>query len=125
MGLAKDKSLNRFKFPMFAIAAVLSLVVLLAVFTNTFETSKFTTILQLMLLIILLLLVSTIVFIVKLCKISANLNDNSAKFEKITDIMEKNRSILTQINQHTRLTEIAKSIAFRDADRQSLRGHVP
>ncbi len=39
-------------------------------------------------------------------------------------MLEKNRSVLTQINQNTRLSETAKTMAFRDADRQSLREAV-
>jgi hypothetical protein len=44
--------------------------------------------------------------------------------EKITETLEKDRSVLTQINQNTRLSEAAKAIAFRDADMQSLRDAV-
>ena len=57
-------------------------------------------------------------------KILDALRDNSTKLERITDALEKNHSVLTQINQSTRLSETAKAIAFRDADRQSLREAV-
>ena len=91
MNLAKTKLLNRFKWPVLAVATVILLVVLLAVFTDTFETSKSATVLQLTLLVILLLFISAIVLLVKIFKISAHLGVNNAKFEKIADIMEKNR----------------------------------
>jgi hypothetical protein len=70
------------------------------------------------------LLATVILILSKTFKILNSLAENGAKLEKITETLEKNRSVLTQINQNTRLSEAAKAIAFRDADMQSLREAV-
>ena len=57
-------------------------------------------------------------------KILDALQDNSTKLEKITEALEKLREGLAQIDQSTHLSETARAIAFRDADRQSLREAV-
>jgi len=44
--------------------------------------------------------------------------------ENIAETAEKNRSILSEIDQHVRLTEAAKAVAFRDDDTQVLRDAV-
>jgi hypothetical protein len=50
--------------------------------------------------------------------------ENDKKLERIAGDVEKSREVLLQINQSTRLSETAKAIASRDADRQSLREAV-
>ncbi|MHC4228269.1 MAG: hypothetical protein ACYSW0_12660, partial [Planctomycetota bacterium] len=50
--------------------------------------------------------------------------DNSAKLKEVTGALEKISTELTQINHSTRVSETAKAIAFRDADKQSLREAV-
>jgi len=57
-------------------------------------------------------------------KIIDALRDNSIKLEEVTSALEKIGSGLAQINHSTRVSETAKAIAFRDADRQSLREAV-
>ena len=52
------------------------------------------------------------------------MTEGNDKLEKISEGLEKNRSILSQINQNIRLSEAAKTIAFREADRQALRETV-
>ncbi|MHC4585290.1 MAG: hypothetical protein ACYS3N_12215, partial [Planctomycetota bacterium] len=60
----------------------------------------------------------------RLFKILDALKDNSAKLEAVAGALEKISTGLTQINHSTRVSETAKAIAFRDADRQSLREAV-
>ena len=60
----------------------------------------------------------------KVSKILGTLQESDAKLDKIAETLEKNRSTLTQVNQSARLSETAKAIAFRDADRESLREAV-
>ncbi|MHC4070352.1 MAG: hypothetical protein ACYSR8_12405, partial [Planctomycetota bacterium] len=60
----------------------------------------------------------------KVSKILDTLQESDTKLDKIAETLEKNRSALTQVNQSARLSETAKAIAFRDADRQSLREAV-
>ncbi len=125
MGLGKDRPLWRFKWHFVIIPIALIAVVLLAIFTNIFQTPKEGEILQLVWLLAALALLATVILILsKTFKILNSLAENGAKLEKITETLEKNRSVLTQINQNTRLSEAAKAIAFRDADMQSLRETV-
>ncbi len=125
MGLGKDRPLWRFKWHFVIISIALIAVVLLAIFTNAFQTPKEGEILQLVWLLAALALLATVILILsKTFKILNSLAENGAKLEKITETLEKNRSVLTQINQNTRLSEAAKAIAFRDADMQSLRETV-
>jgi hypothetical protein len=122
MSLGKDRPLWRFKWHFVIISIALIAVVLLAIFTNVFQTGE---ILQLVWLLAALALLATVILILsKTFKILNSLAENGAKLEKITETLEKNRSVLTQINQNTRLSEAAKAIAFRDADMQSLREAV-
>jgi ABC-type multidrug transport system fused ATPase/permease subunit len=122
MNLGKDRPLWRFKWHFVIISIALIAVVLLAIFTNVFQTGE---ILQLVWLLAALALLATVILILsKTFKILNSLSENGAKLEKITETLEKNRSVLTQINQNTRLSEAAKAIAFRDADIQSLREAV-
>jgi hypothetical protein len=122
MSLGKDRPLWRFKWHFVIISIALIAVVLLAIFTNVFQTGE---ILQLVWLLAALALLATVILILsKTFKILNSLSENGAKLEKITETLEKNRSVLTQINQNTRLSEAAKAIAFRDADMQSLRESV-
>jgi hypothetical protein len=125
MGLGKDRPLWRFKWHFVIISIALIAVVLLAIFTNAFQTPKKGEILQLVWLLAALALLATVILILsKTFKILNSLAENGAKLEKITETLEKNRSVLTQINQNTRISEAAKAIAFRDADTQSLREAV-
>jgi hypothetical protein len=126
MGLGKDRPLWRFQWQFVIICIALIALVLLAVLAGIFlppeEGDK---IKQLVWLLAALALLATVILILsKTFKILNSLSENGAKLEKITETLEKNRSVLTQINQNTRLSEAAKAIAFRDADMQSLRETV-
>jgi len=122
MNLGKDRPLWRFKWHFVIISIALIAVVLLAIFTNVFQTGE---ILQLVWLLAALALLATVILILsKTFKILNSLSENGAKLEKITETLEKDRSVLMQISQNTRLSEAVKAIAFRDADIQSLRETV-
>jgi tetratricopeptide (TPR) repeat protein len=118
MSLGKDRPLRRFQWYFVIISIALIAAVLLAIF----QTGQ---ILQPVWLIAALALLAVVSLILsKTFKILNSLSENGAKLEKITETLEKNRSVLTQINQNTRLSEATKAIAFRDADIQSLREAV-
>jgi tetratricopeptide (TPR) repeat protein len=116
MGLGKDRPLWRFKWHFVIISIALIAVVLLIILASILEITWRIAALA--------LLVAVVLILSKTFKILNSLSENGAKLEKITETMEKNRSVLTQINQNTRLSEAAKAIAFRDADMQSLRETV-
>lgn len=129
MNLGKDRPLWQFKWNILIIYVAFVVVVLvtvfLAFFTNIFRTSEAGKIPQLVWFIAgLPLLVAVILMLSKTFTILDVLRENNAKLEKIAEALEKNRSILAQIDQSARLSETAKTIAFRDADRQSLREAV-
>jgi len=125
MDLDKDTILKQFKWHIVIICAVLIAVFLLVVFTDILPESRASSASQLARLIaILAFLGAVVITLLKVSKISDTLAENSATLDKITEALEKNRSVLTQISQSTRLSETAKAIASRDADRQSLREAV-
>jgi hypothetical protein len=102
----------RFVIIPIALIAVVLLIILASILDITWRIAA------------LALLATVILILSKTFKILNSLSENGAKLEKITETMEKNRSVLTQINQNTRISETAKAIAFRDADMQSLRETV-
>jgi len=125
MDIRKNRFLSRFKWYIVIVYIALMVVVLLAILTGIFETPEEGQIPQLVWLLGgFVFLIAVLIMLSKILKILDALQDNSTKLEKITEALEKVRAGLTQINQSTRLSETAKAIAFRDADRQSLREAV-
>jgi outer membrane protein assembly factor BamD (BamD/ComL family) len=115
---------GKWRFVIIYIASII--IVLLAFLAVIFLTPKESgkTFLLLWLLPTLTLLATAILILTKTLKILSCLAENGDKLEKVTEMLDKNRSVLTQINQNTRLSEVAKAIAFRDAEMQSLREAV-
>lgn len=125
MNTRKDRPLWRFKWHIVIVYIALIAVVLLVIFTKIFETPQAGQIPPLVWLLGgSVLLIAILIMLSKVFKILDALQDSSTKLEKITGTLEKLRAGLTQINQSTHLSETAKAIAFRDADRQSLREAV-
>jgi hypothetical protein len=115
---------GKWRFVIIYIASII--IVLVAVFAVIFLTPKEggEILLPLWLLATLTLLATAILILIKTLKILSCLAENGDKLEKVTEMLDKNRSVLTQINQNTRLSEVAKAIAFRDAEMQSLKEAV-
>jgi ABC-type multidrug transport system fused ATPase/permease subunit len=125
MDLEKGLLLRRYKWHIVIVCAALLVVFLLTVFTDIFEAFGAGSISQLIWFLgTLVLLVVVVSIFSKTFKIFNTLTESSERLEQIAEALKKNRSVLTQINQNTRLSETAKTIAFRDADRQSLREAV-
>jgi len=123
--MRKDRFLSRFKWHIVIIYIALIVIVVLAILTGIFETPEEGRIPDLVWLLGgFVLLIAILIILSKILKILDALQENSAKLENITGTLEKLREGLEQINQRTRLSETAKAIAFRDADRQSLREAV-
>ena len=68
--------------------------------------------------------VAVIIMLTQVVKILLSIQQNEQRLEKIAGTLEKNRSLLMQINQNSRLSENAKAIAFHDIDKQTLRDSV-
>jgi hypothetical protein len=124
MGFGKDRPLWRFKWHYVVIFIALIVVVLLAKFTDVFQTSEILLLQLVWFLVFLALLAAVILILLKQSKILDSLSESDAKLDKLTETLEKNRSVLTQISQNTRLSEAAKAIVFRDAEEQTLREAV-
>jgi hypothetical protein len=121
----KDGFLGRFKWHIVIICAAVIIVLLLAVFTDIFQTSETGVLRNLVWLLGALIFLSALLAMLsRVFKMLDALRDNSAKLEQVTGALEKIHAGLAQINQSTRLSETAKAIAFRDVDRQSLREAV-
>lgn len=125
MNLGESRPLWRFKRHIITIYIAIIAAVLLAALIVIFRTQETNSTPQFVwLLVALIFLVIGILIFSKISKILNEFLENSKKFDKIFGLLEKNSSILSQISQNTRLSETAKAIAFRDADRQSLREAV-
>ncbi len=124
MSLGKDSFLSRFKW-LIVIYVALAVVFAIALLSDIFQTPQPGQIPQLVWLLGgLLILITIIVLLSATFKIRDELEENGQKIEKITESFEKIRATLVQVNQNTHLSETAKSIAFRDADKQALREAV-
>lgn len=118
------KEIPFWHFRWLAYLAVIAIVGLV-MFTDIFRTQQAGEIPQLAwFLLAAVALIALIVMVAKMFRILDALWDNSAKLEKIAEALEKNRTLLKQLNQSAQLTETAKTIAFRDADQQTIREAV-
>lgn len=120
MDFGKDGSLGRFRWQIIIIGIVLAAVVLLIVFTEKgFIIPQF-----LWPLGAVVLLIAVVTMLSKILIIADVIRQASKSLEEIADVLEKSHAMLTQINQNIPLSETTRAIAFRDADRQSLREAV-
>lgn len=125
MSTEKDTFLKRFKWHILIIIAALVIVLYLTLFTNIFQRSETGMLDQLVLMLgALVFLCALLAMLSRVSKILGALGDNSAKLKEVTGALERISTELTQINHSTRVSETAKAIAFRDADKQSLREAV-
>ena len=125
MDPGKDSLVQQYKWHIMIICAALALVVLLMFTTHIFDSSESNMLRQLVFMLGgLMFLVALLTMLSRVFKILDALKDNSAKLEGVTGALEKISSGLAQINHSTRVSETAKVIAFRDADRLSLRQAV-
>jgi len=125
MNSEKDSFLQRFKWHVVIICVALAIVIVLTMFTGIFQAEETNLLRQLVFMLGGLVFLSALLAMLsKVFKILEMLRDNSAKLEAVAGALEKIHTGLTQINHSTRVSERAKAIVFRDADRQSLREAV-
>jgi outer membrane protein assembly factor BamD (BamD/ComL family) len=125
MSSENDSFFRRFKWHVVIICIACVIVVILTFSTSIFEKSQTDLLRQRVLLLAVLVILSALLAMLsKVFKIIDALRDNSVKLEEVTKALENISSGLSQINHSTRVSETAKAIAFRDADRQSLREAV-
>jgi hypothetical protein len=70
------------------------------------------------------ILVVVVGILVLLHELVQSSNAGDEKLEVLTQLLTRNRNLLSQISHGTRLSEAAKAIVFRDMDRQNLRDAV-
>jgi len=125
MNSEKGGLLSRFKWHIAIICAALAIVVVLTFVTDIFQKAETNLLRQLVLMLGALVFLSALLAMLsRVFKILDALRNNSTKLEEVTSALEKISAGLTQINHSTRVSETAKAIAFRDADRRSLREAV-
>jgi len=123
MDSGKDSQVRHYKWHILVIVAALVLVVCLGIFTKLFENTgavrngvfMFGSVIFIIAMMIMLSQVSGIV---------NTLRDNSTKMEEAAKSLENIYRGLERINHSTRVSEVVKTIAFRDEERESLREAV-
>lgn len=124
MDSGKDGFIQQYRWHIVVVGVALPIVAL-TLFTDVFGKSGTDLDRQLVLMLgALVFLGALLAMLSRLVKIVDALRDNSARLKDLAGAMEKISAELTQINHSTRVSETAKSIAFRDEDRQSLREAV-
>jgi hypothetical protein len=125
MDLGKDSPIWRYKWHITIVVVVVLAVLVLSSFADSRRSSEGVTTSGFIWPVAgLAILAALTLTLPKVSKILDTLQESDAKLDKIAETLEKNRSALTQVNQSARLSETAKAIAFRDADRESLREAV-
>ena len=125
MSSENDGFLRRFRWPLLIICVALLIVLVLTLFTDIFQNAQTDLLRQLVFILgALVFTIALLTMLSRVIKILDALRDNSVKLKEVTSALEKITSGLAQINHSTRVSEAAKAIAFRDADRQSLREAV-
>lgn len=119
----KASFFRQFRWHVVIICLALLIVFLLSVFTNVFEKTEAVRPL-ILLLGALVFLSALLAMLSRVFKILDALRDNSTKLKEVANALDNIRAGLSQINESTRVSETAKAIAFREADRQSLRQAV-
>ena len=123
MDSEKDSQVRQFKWHIAIIVVTLAGVVVLALFTDIFQQSESVRLLVSLMggLIFLGALLATLT---RVSRIVNTLNVNSARLEEASKALLHIRDGLMEINHSTRISDTAKSIAFREDDRRSLRDAV-
>ena len=122
MGSVNDDFFTRYKWHVVIICVV---SVSIAVFLSSNDSLQFSQTDQVLWLLgALVFLGALLTMLTRVIKILDALKDNSNKLEELTGALQQIHTGLKQINQSTRISDAVKSIAFRDADRQSLKSVV-
>ncbi len=125
MAFSKDSGSPYLKWYLVIIYLAVPAIILLAFFSDFFETEKPGQIPQVVWLSGgILLLFAIILTLAKTIKLSGQLEENIDKLERLAEAQEKNRATLEQITQSLRLSDPAKAIVYRDADAAAIREAV-
>ncbi|MFC1738392.1 hypothetical protein ACFL1G_04990 [Planctomycetota bacterium] len=121
MDYSQEGFFERIKWHIAIIALVVFAVCMVALMTDIIPSGEQgQTPLWIWLLVILMFLLLGILILSKILKTIETIQGNSVRLEKIAEALEKNRAVLSNISNNTRLSEAAKTIASRDINRQAL-----
>jgi len=122
MNSGNDSLTRQYKWHIVIICGVVGLVIVLMFTTDLFDPSESQKLRSLLVLFgSLVFVVALLTMLSRVFKILEALQNNSTKLEGLTGALEKISTGLAQINHSTRVSETAKAIAFRDADKLSLK----
>ena len=122
MNAENDGFLTRYKWYVVIICAVSLSVALLLSSSDRFQNSGAELYRQIIWLLGAMIVMGVILTMLsRVIKILDALKDNSTKLEELTKSLGEVHTGLKKINQTSLMSDAVKSIAFRDADRQSLR----
>jgi tetratricopeptide (TPR) repeat protein len=125
MALSGDSGSPYLKWYLVVIYVAIPAIILLAYFTDVFKTEQPGEIPQMVWWSGgVLLMFALIIILAKTVKLSALLEENIDKLDKITTAQEKDRATLEQITQNLRLSESTRAIINRDADTAAIRQAV-
>ncbi|HPS54302.1 MAG TPA: hypothetical protein PLP05_01765 [Sedimentisphaerales bacterium] len=123
--MEKDEFKKRFKWHIIISVAIVAVVIYCALFTDVFLEARVSSLLNLLLFVGGIIVLATIVAILTtVMKMFDTAKQCNIKLEQLGNSVEKMRSTLTQINQTTRISETAKTIAFHESDKQTLQEAV-
>jgi hypothetical protein len=114
---------RQYKWHIIVICTILAAVVVLGVFTRLLENMAAVRDL-IFLLGSLVFLVALLTMLSRVSGIVNTLRDNSTRMEEAARALQDIHRGLVEINHSTRVSEVVKTIAFRDEERQSLREAV-
>lgn len=122
MDLENDGFISRFKWHIVFICAFSLIIAVLLSFSDKFQNSDVSIYRQIIWLLGAMIGMGVILTMLsRVIKILDALKDNSSKLEELTKSLEEIHAGLKKITQTSLMSDTVKSIAFRDADRQSLR----
>lgn len=125
MAMAKDSGSPYLRWYFVVMYFAIVVVILLTFLTDVFKTEQAGQIPQITWLLAAgVLLLAVTVILAKVIQLAGLVENNNAKLERISEAQEKNRAVLEQIIRNLRLSELAKSIVFRDADTAAIREAV-
>jgi len=125
MNLQDDSFIWRHKTRVGIVIGAVVLLLVVLVFTGRLEKVGTGTVLTMGLILVSLVLAIMAVYVtMELRNMGEMMQQSGLKLDKIINTLEKSRAGLAQINHSTHLSEAAKAIAFRDANRQALREAV-
>lgn len=125
MNPGEDSLARQYKWHIVAICTVVGLVIVLMFTTDLFDPSESGKLRSLLILLGgLVFMIALLTMLSRVFKILEALRENSSKLEGVTGALEKISEGLAKINHSTQVSETAKAIAFREADRASLRQAV-